>query len=100
MKDHTLFDALRADVRAKSDLIRSLYAVREGCRFATNAVTHLGESIQVRDEAGPDPERDRLVIADLLTVETLVQDLAHRIKVHKRAVEVGLFGADRPEHNT
>ena len=100
MTERTLYEALRADVRAKFDLIRSLYAVREGCRFATNALAHLGESIQARDEAGPDAERDRMVIADLLTVETLLQDLSYRIETHKRAVDAGLFGTDRTEHNT
>lgn len=99
MTERTLYEALRTDVRGKFALIRSLYALRQASTFATNAVNQLAESIQARDEGGPDPERDRLVIGDLLTVETLLQELAERIDAHKRAVEVGLFGPSGTEHN-
>lgn len=97
MSTRTLFDAVRADTRAKLGVIRSLSDVNRAFDHVSGCLDCVRETIERRDKATPSADPDREVHADLLALDTLVAELALQLSELKLAIDDGLFGASRPD---
>lgn len=92
MTTTSLHDAVRADMRARLALVRSLYELDEGLKIVGRMVDALREETSERQEEAPTDQNETLLAADLVTLDAAVQDLADRVLAHRRTVVTVLFG--------
>ena len=100
MTTTSLLDAVRADMRARLAVISSLYDLDQGIKEASQILDTVRDETARRREASPSDENLAPLAADLLTLDTFIQDLADRLLVHRRAVETALLGRGPAATNT
>ncbi|MCF3948556.1 hypothetical protein AiwAL_18225 [Acidiphilium sp. AL] len=98
MTKRTLIEALRADVHAKFTVVRTMHEIDQAFALVSETVDLVRASIQQRDEQGASPDTERRIVADLVTLEAVTQELAERLLDHKLALDNGLFGAGNTEN--
>ena len=89
-----LHDAVRADMRARLALIRSLYDLDDGLKIIAQMVDGIRHDASGQQEGIPTDQSNTYLAADLVTLDTAVQDLADRVLTHRRAIVKVLFGRD------
>lgn len=100
MTTKTLLDAVRADMRAKIGLTHSLHELSEAVSLASEAAAIVRKSLQHQDDYPREPDMDRAIQADLMTLDAATANLATRLADHRRAIETVLFGAINAQTNT
>ena len=88
----TLLDAVRADVRARFALIRTLQDIDETLSDVRATVSALQREAHERRDRGQTDTDSAALIADLVTLDTFSEELAERVRSHRSAVEIALFG--------
>ena len=100
MTTTSLLDAVRADMRARLAVISSLYDLDQGIKEVSQMLVSVRDETARQREASPSDETLAPLAADLLTLDTFIQDLADRLLVHRRAVETALLGRGPAATNT
>ena len=100
MTTTSLLDAVRAEMRARLAVISSLYDLDQGIKEVSQMLDSVRDETARQREASPSNETLAPLTADLLTLDTFIQDLADRLLVHRRAVETALLGRGPAATNT
>ena len=100
MTTTTLIQALRADARAKLELVHTLDDLYKAASVLTEAIALIRTAPEDRPYVSPDEDPARRLAGDLLMLETARADLVARLDAHGRALEAGLFGAHQAADQT
>lgn len=98
MTSRNLFEALRADVRAKFELISSVHELGAAHREVVGALGGLRDSVQRLTQSSPAESVDRSTMADLMVFEELLAILGESLVAHKSAIDAALFDT-RTKHS-
>ncbi len=95
MNTMSLHDAVRADMRSRLALIRSLYEIDDSLKIVGQMVDIIRDETSEQQEEAPTDQNNTNLAADLVTLDTAIQDLADRVLAHRRAIATVLFGHDQ-----
>ncbi len=96
----TLIQALRADARAKLELVHTLDDLYKATAMLAELIGLMRTAPEDRPHAAAGDDPDRLLAGDLLMLDTARADLVARLDAHGRALTAGLFGAHQAADQT
>ncbi|MGC9269881.1 hypothetical protein [Acidiphilium sp.] len=92
MSDYTLFDAVRAELRARRTLIRTSAGMTSALEALAGAMRGFRASIEASPELAQVECAQRQLLADLLTLELFVEELGDQVTEHRNRL-ASSFGA-------
>lgn len=95
MSDYNLFDAVRAELRARLALTRTSAGMQSALEALAGAMRDFRASIETSGELGQVEGAQRQLLADLLALELFVEELGDQVTEHRKhlASSLGAPGA-------
>lgn len=90
MSDHTLFDAVRAELRARLALTRTSAGMQTAFDALSGAMRGFRAAIEASGDLAKVEGAQRQLLADLLALELFVEELGDQVTEHHKHLARGL----------